>query len=95
MYNYNFTDNNNNTWCRIDKRRARRLYNAGETIAIIADNLKPFTDFGFEILINKDVDQISGLEIDFNKRVNWFEIYNCINRETGYHAAFYMEVENA
>ena len=93
MYNYTFTDNNNKTWSRIDKRCARGLYNKGISIVVIPDNLKPFSDFAFEVYLNKEVDTISGLETDFNKRVNAFEIYNCINRETGYHAAFYMEVE--
>ncbi|MBQ3943574.1 MAG: hypothetical protein II669_04580 [Elusimicrobia bacterium] len=93
MYNYTFTDNNNKTWSRIDKRRARGLYNKGISIVVIPDNLKPFSDFAFEVYLNKEVDTISGLETDFNKRVNAFEIYNCINCETGYHAAFYMEVK--
>lgn len=93
MYNYTFTDNNNKTWSRIDKRRARGLYNKGFTIVVCPDNLRPFTMWTCEICLNKEVDNISGLETDFNKRVTYFEIYNCINRETGYHAAFYMEVE--
>lgn len=94
MYNYTFKDNDNKTWIRIDKRQARGLYNKNELIIVIPDNLKPFTDFAFEMQLQKENDIISGLETDFNKRVNYFEIYNCINRETGYRAAFYMEVKN-
>lgn len=91
MYNYTFSDNNNNNWRRIDKRQARRLYNSGDTIIIIADNMRPFTPWHNEIYINNadHTDEIN----DFNKRVMYFEVYNCINRDTGYHAAFYkMEV---
>lgn len=90
MYNYNFTDKNNRIWKRIDKRQARGLFNKGVTLIIISDNLKPFTMWACEMYINKS----DNLENDFNKIVNEFEIYNCINRETGYRAAFYMEVEN-
>lgn len=89
MYNYNFTDNNNKVWSRIDKRQARRLYNSGETIIIIADNMKPFSMWACEAYLYKGSENSC-----FDALVDQFEIYNCINRETGYHAAFYMEVEN-
>jgi hypothetical protein len=90
MYSREFTDKNNKTWSRIDKRQARNLYNKGVTLMIIADNLRPFTMWACEGYINKS-DNVDNT--DFNKRVMYFEVYNCINRETGYHAAFYKEVE--
>lgn len=95
MYNYTFTDNNNKTWSRIDKRRARGLYKKGFTIVICPDNLRPFTPYysGLDININNDLYDFTDTPRDFDKRVSDFEIYNCINCETGYHAAFYMEVK--
>lgn len=94
MYNYTISDRNGKEWKRIDKRAARNLYNKGITICMISDNLKPFSMWACEILIDKKTDELSGIETNFNKRVNYFEVYNCINKETGYHAAFYREVEN-
>lgn len=90
MYSREFTDNNNKTWSRIDKRQARNLYNKGVTLMIISDNLRPFTMWACEMYINKSDDIENN---DFNKRIMYFEVYNCINRETGYHTAFYKEVE--
>ena len=88
MYNRVFRDSNNKEWARVDKRAARRLYNAGMDIVIISDNFRPFTMWGCECLINK-----SNLDnYDFDKYVNTFEIYNCVSCETGYRAAFYKEV---
>lgn len=90
MYSREFTDNNKKTWKRIDKRQARNLYNKGITLMIIPDNLRPFTMWHFEMYIN-NTDYTDNPE--FDKRIMYFEIYNCINCETGYHAAFYKEVE--
>lgn len=88
MYKYTIT-HNNKEYARIDKREARRLYNAGRPVIVIADNLRPFTQWHCEIEISNK-DQIENT--DFDKRINYFEVYNCINRETGYHATFYREV---
>ena len=89
MYNYIYSDNDNNNWARIDKRKARGLFNKGVSIAICPDNLRPFGFFQPEAIISLEYPNIG----DFDKICNEFEIYHCINRETGYHAAFYMEVE--
>ena len=94
MYNYKFTDRNNKEWERIDKRRARGLYNKGVSIVITPDNLRPFTMRCNEIEVNTTISRdIDNKPYDFDNIVNCFEVYNCINRETGYRAAFYMEVK--
>ena len=88
MYSREFTDNNNKTWSRIDKRQARNLFKKGITLVICPDNLRPFSMWACENYIYK------GSEYNcFDSLVNQFEIYNCVSRETGYHAAFYKEVE--
>lgn len=95
MYSREFTDNNNKTWSRIDKRQARNLYNKGETLVLCPDNLRPFTMWHCEIETNiNNLDAYDREKTDcFDSLVNQFEIYNCVSRETGYHAAFYREVE--
>ena len=90
MYNRIFKDKSGNEWERIDKRKAKNLYNKGVTLVICPDNLRPFTPWCVELIININ-DHIE--KPDFNKRINVFEIYNCFNRETGYHASFYMKRE--
>ena len=88
MYNREFTDKNNKTWSRIDKRQARNLFKKGVTLVICPDNIRPFSMWACESYIYK------GSEYNcFDSLVNQFEIYNCVSRETGYHAAFYKEVE--
>lgn len=94
MYLREFTDNNNKTWKRIDKRQARNLYNKGVTLVLCPDNLRPFTMWHCEIEISNKTSLDNDCKpYDFDKIVNGFEIYNCIDRETGYHTAFYREVE--
>lgn len=95
MYKYTFNNPvNNKDYTRIDKRAARRLYNAGKDILIIADNLRPFTPWHCETITNiNNLDEWDKGKTDcFDRFVNMFEIYNCVSRETGYHAAFYKEV---
>lgn len=95
MIRYTFKDNNNKEWERIDKRAARRLFDQGQTIVIVSDNLRPFGFFSPECTVNKTLlsewDQQRNDTFDY--LVNSFELYNCINCETGYRAAFYKEVK--
>lgn len=94
MYNRLFKDNNGKEWERIDKRKARRLYNQGITLVLCADNLRPF-DFwncGIETNIN-NLDEYDRNTPDiFDKLCNQFRFYNCVSCETGYNIAFYKEV---
>ena len=97
MYNRTFTDNKTNKeYIRIDKRKARNMYKKGISIILCADNLQPFTVWNNEIEININ-NNIYEFEQEndnsFDKYVNQFTFYNCINSETGYHTAFYMEVK--
>ncbi len=72
---------------KIDKRKARKLYEAHEPFIMCASNLRP-EHFGrrigrmsFEQLIDEKFDAV----------VNAFEYYNCTNSETGRRVAFYID----
>lgn len=95
MYNRIFKDNNNREWERIDKRKARNLYNKGISLVLCADNLQPFGfwNCGIETNIN-NLDEYDREKSDcFDRLCNEFKFYNCISRETGYNIAFYQKRE--
>lgn len=105
MNNCIFTDNEKNHYKRIDKRQARRAYNDGKTVILCPCNLRPFGFWQPEIYINKNDFKKYGYiepfifsdgttEMDFNRRLNQFEFYNCINSETGKYTAFYIQINN-
>jgi len=71
---------------RIQKRKARSLFNKGRTVYLVPSKLNPESPFVGYIGVNKDR---SG---DFDKAVNAFEYYNCTN-ETGRYAHFYTDNE--
>lgn len=69
---------------RINKKEARRRFNQGEEITLLACKIwidNPWIG-GYRI-DNKD-------ERDFDSIVNSFEYYNCTS-ETGYYASYYVE----
>ena len=68
---------------RVNKRRARKAYNNGQTVLVFPCNLRP--DF-FGVTIQKSNDWDS----DFDKKINEFEFYNCSNSETGRYAGFIL-----
>ena len=103
MNNYIFTDKNSNHYKRIDKRQAKRAYDAGKTIILCPCNLRPFGIWAPQIDINKEDYKKAGFdkpfiysdgtsEMDFKRRLNNFEYYNCTNTETGRYSAFYIQV---
>lgn len=103
MNNYIFTDKNNNHYKRIDKRQAKRAYDAGKTIVLCPCNLRPFGMWAPEVDINKNDFKKMGYDepliypdgssdMDFKKRLMYFEYYNCTNTETGRYSAFYIQV---
>ena len=74
---------------RVDKRVARRLYNAGEDIWLCPCNMKPSHSWGMACLENKDF--VGNKNHTFEEVVKWYEWYNC-NTETGRYVAFYVKV---
>lgn len=71
---------------RINKRQARRLYDEGKTIYLLACNCMIGPMWGQGISVKKENDP----ERTFDQHVNEFESYNC-NYERGYYSHYYME----
>lgn len=70
---------------RISKRAARRVYDNGGELTIIARKLSPENTFyNSGITTNK-----TRCDVTFDQLVNAYEFYNC-NYECGYYAAFYI-----
>lgn len=84
MYKRELTDKSGATWLRIDKRKARNLYNGGSDILISAENIDPFGIIG-GVTVNNTIKKT------FDSIVNEFSFYNCMNIETGYRPAFYVK----
>ena len=78
---------NGATYTRVTKAAARRAFENGETVIFCPCNLRPFDPWHPETPVEKTAENN-----DFQKLVNAFEFYNCINTETGKYTAFYMEV---
>lgn len=88
MHQLAFRDEHN-TYTRISKRAARKRYEAGLGVYIIAHKMRPGAPwhFGAEILPELDCDDVV---IPFDARVRNFNWYNANCHETGYYAAFYI-----
>lgn len=66
---------------RVQKRTAKKLYNAGETIYICACLINPRGNIGAAALPTGE---------DWERLINEFVYYNC-NFECGKYPAFYIE----
>lgn len=65
---------------RINKRQARKAFNEGKEVLVFPCNLRP--DW-FGVIIKR-----KRLDDDFDKIINQFEFYNCLNKETGKYAGY-------
>lgn len=101
MNNYTF-EKNGYTFERVNKTTARNMYNAGESVYLIPVNANPFfVGFGYPFEIKTD--DPAGDEYrttaavmeysrpEFDTRVMYFEIYNCVD-ELGKYAAYYRRI---
>lgn len=68
---------------RIQLRTARKLFQNGSEVYVIACKLRPDNLYMPAVKINPDY--------DFDKFVNAYEFYNC-NNETGKYSAFYIKL---
>lgn len=74
---------------KVNKSTARKLYNAGTPVTIIAHKMALNTPWNLEHTIVLD-DDLGGIYThEFNTRVANFENYNC-SYETGYYCAYYV-----
>ena len=71
---------------RLDKRRARALFEMGGTVYLVPVNFNPFGAWSIVVPINKDQGET------FEVFVNSFTYYNCINYETGFFPAYYINL---
>lgn len=69
---------------RINKKRARNLFNKGVKIYLCPSNFQPlgpwFNAFDIELSAGEGFDSLA----------RNFEYYNCFNSETGYFASYYI-----
>ena len=73
---------------RVNKTRARKLFNEGKTVLVICCNFWP-TGLGGEFLATAEPALLAKEGWDFDKFVKNYEYYNCVNSETGTRAAYY------
>ena len=74
------------TIVQVQKRTAKKLFDAGETIFLQACNMQPFGVWTQCSGANKNPDSVT-----FETIVSNFEHYNC-NREAGLYPTFYKRI---
>lgn len=75
---------------RIDKRKARNLFNKGIEIYLVPSNFVPFGAWFQPLMISLNKPYSICETLSFTDIVNYYTYYNCINRETGYFPSFYI-----
>lgn len=83
---------NNKAYIRVNKRKARIVYNNGEDLVFVPVKLNPVNKYGLSVKLNKFDWGEEG--IPFDKLVSNFEFFNCTNDETGRYTAYYVILEN-
>ncbi len=73
---------------RISKQRARKMYNAGETVYLVPCKVRPDNSWG--MLYDANYYNWNKCE-PFDTIVAAFEMYNCQYNETGRYTAFYRK----
>ena len=94
LYNgHIFTNKYGEQFRRVNKNEARNLAKAGQSIGVCACKLDPFNPFYNPCSWYHPEEEREALDgyKDFDKFVNAYEYYNC-SYETGYYAAYYVEV---
>lgn len=96
MNKYTFTINNKD-YTRITKKAAKKAYINNKTIVMCPCNLRPGGPWYPETTVNyQDRDETeTGTPAPeyFDKLTLYFEVYNCVNTETGKYTAYYIENE--
>lgn len=94
MKHYAFRNDKKEQYIRVSKIRAKKEFENGNNIIIVACNLNPFGfwNLGIETSINNWGFQGIPDNERFEKLVNEYTWYNC-NYETGYYPAYYVKLE--
>lgn len=82
MYNFEFSKNDK-VYRKVDKRVARKLFDAGGVVYLTPCKANPRADWVGLISIHKE-------SAGFDTVINEFEYHNC-NTELGKRAAYYVE----
>ena len=76
------------TFMRINKTKAKGVYQSGKPIAVVPCNMYPFNEW-FSAFITQP-NRCN--EETFDQFINSYEYYNCGLRECGKYAAYYIPV---
>ena len=76
-------------YTRINKSKARKLYNLGRTIAVLPCKANPNSPWFSNSTISKE-----STDKGFDALVNEFTYYNCNTSELGHRPAFYVVATN-
>lgn len=75
---------------QVQKRTAKKLFDAGETIYLQSSNFVPVgSSWSAAYEVNKE----TAGDKSFEGLVGGFEYYNCINKETGLYTSFYKKID--
>nr|DAI42756.1 MAG TPA: hypothetical protein [Caudoviricetes sp.] len=91
MTNRTLTDNKGISWMRVNKRRARALYDAGSDVIITPANIRPFNPWRTHVRISSR--RQCGCNVTFDSIINEYEYYNCNSNEVGRYPAYYVKSE--
>lgn len=87
MHRHVITDGSQ-TYTRVSKVEARKLFTAGKPFYVIAVKMRPGFPFSLGMVIDPVRYQDEGRGFDW--MVSNFQYYNCDCNETGTYAAFYL-----
>ena len=76
-------------YTRINKSKARKLYNLGRTITILPCKANPNSPWFSNSTVSKE-----SADKNFDALVNEFTFYNCNTSELGHRPAFYVVAIN-
>jgi hypothetical protein len=70
---------------RVDKRKARAFFALGSNVYLVPDQLDPFNQDLNPLPVNQGIG-------DFEKLSEQFKNYFCLNSNTGYFPAYYVDL---
>lgn len=89
MINLTITDNTGTHWKRVNRRKAKRLFESNQTIMLCPHKMNPFGQWQVGASYNRLDDESRSFDrLAMNS--TW---YNC-NNETGNYLAYYVKVQS-
>lgn len=96
MHRYTFSDNDGNTWRRVNATQARNAFINGESVTMCHCNLRPWGYWCPQFTVNRDDDAHAWELGHYGARGLWDMIvnsataYNCTCSETGMYLSYYL-----